>query len=163
MALGIRVGVFAGEHLLFRHALEGLQQAARALSGGTQVFECGPVGCGFFAALIGQERPLADGSRAHDHSATARSNLTGSGGRPGCRGPRTENHADDRDDLGIGGSGTQAHEMTTGDVARFMGNHANHFTGCFRFHDDTDVDEHPAAVGNESVEALVVDQNDFRF
>jgi hypothetical protein len=54
----------------------------------------------------------------------------------------------------------QTHEMTTRNVTCLMGEHADDLVRRFRLHQRAGIDENAAAVGDEGVEAAVVDDDD---
>ena len=68
--------------------------------------------------------------------------------------------ADDRRRAGAVHLDAHARQMAAGDVARFMGQNADHFIGRLGLHQQAGVDEQALTAGHEGVDARIIDQVD---
>ncbi len=148
----IGIAVRAVEDLFPLQGLHELEQAARRLMAGFEELDARLVGRLLHAARIAENAALADLRAAEDCRADAFR-------PPGrSRGGAAEHRGDDR----LGGRRPHplpdARQVSAGDVAGFVGEHADHLTRVLRLLQQPGVDEdlHPA--GDEGIQPFVPHQ-----
>ena len=145
---------------LVGEALERLVHALGGLLGGGEIFHAGTVGGVLLRAHVRQERVLQHRLR---RGQRRNADLVGAGdAAAGGRHQRAgaQDHRQDR--LRGGGLNLLAHarQMTAGDVAGLMGEHADHLIRRFGFHQRAGIDEDAPSVRHEGVERAMVDDDD---
>ncbi len=164
---GQRMGRQVGVALADRHALLPLQQAQEVdralgrLAGTLQEGDGGLVRRALLGLRVTQESQQR--SRCVDAADTCRGTAAAGAAarhRAARHGAARQDHLENLQ----GGEGAQlllhAREMAAGDVAAFVGQHADQLVGRFGPHDQAGIDEDPLAACHESVERVVLDEHD---
>ena len=161
MRLLIRVGEARREQHLVAEPLERIVQPLGGLACGGEEFHRGAVGLFFLAALVRQERAAQRFlRRQHRRHAGIAEATVRSAARTGDHGADAEQHGDDRGGLRRGELFAQPCQMPTGDVAGLVREHADHLVRRLGVHQRAGIDEDAAAVHDEGVEGLLVDDGD---
>ena len=155
MRLHVGIGVARGEQDFVGHALERVVHALRRLAGGGEELDAGAVGRFLLLALIGEQRAADHFLRSQDR----RGRIAGIAARGDHRAD-TEQHRDDRLRLRHRELLAELRQMAAGDMAGLVGEHADDLVRRLGVHQRAGVHEDAAAVHDEGVERLVVDQRD---
>ncbi len=153
--MGPRVGVLAGRHqrFLVAHDVEESEQPAPRLAGPVEEGHGRLVGRRFLHPAVFDQRAPRHRAAACDHRRTdlarARDNR--------CR---AEDEADDRRGAGVAQGVLGAGQMTAGDMAGFVGDHADQLIGRLDPEQEAGEQEDPLAAGDEGIQLVVVDQVD---
>ena len=163
MAAGEGVLLGVGDVLLLREALERHQHAAARLLGGIEERQARLVGGRFLLAALGHKRAHDDLVAAVHDALAGVAELVG----VAAAGDAARNHEADAEDLReqgarliLGDARAQGGHVAAGDVARFVGDHADHLVGRLRLHQRAGVDEDVAPVEHEGVEGIVLHDAD---
>ena len=109
---------------------------------------------------IGEQRIADRRLRRHDRGGADLAGAGDAGARAGHRRADAGEHADDRLGLRPRQLLAQAHQMAVGQVAGFVGEHADDLVRRLGVEQRAGIDEDVAAVHHEGVEAAVVDDDD---
>ena len=142
---------------LVAQALEQFEHAAGRLAGGGEELHAGVVGLIFLSTHIGEQRALDRGLRGHDGRGA---DAAVAGARADDHGADAGQHGDDRGGLRLRKLFAQAHQMTAGEMPRFMRENADNLVRRLGFEQRAGIDEDVAAVHDESVEGAVVEDDD---
>ena len=158
----LQVGIHVARLIedLVGEPLEGLVHALGRLAGRGQKLDAGAVGLVLLGAHVGEQRVLDRGGRPGDRGGASLAHARAAAAAGGDHRADAQDHGDDR----LRGRGrhrlAQSRQMAAGDVAGLVREHADDLIWRFRFHQRAAIDEDAAAVGDESVERAIVDDDD---
>ncbi len=160
MALQVRIDLVRNEHRIARETIEGFQHAARRLLCRLEEFHSRTIGGFFLGADVRKKRSLNHALRRHENSRRSLADIVVAARARNHR-ARARKHCENRHRLHIRNLLAAAREMSARDMACFVGEHADDLVRCLRIRQRAEIDEDAPAVGHESVELLVVDNDDF--
>ena len=155
MRLHVGIGIARGKQDFVGHALEGVVHALGRLAGGGEELDAGAVGRFLLLAHVGQQRAADGFLRPEDR----RGRIAGIAARRDHRAD-AEQHGDDRLRLRHRELLAELRQVAAGNMTGLVRQHADDLVRRLGVHQRAGVHEDAAAVHDEGVERLVVDQRD---